>query len=110
MAATAVAALAGGGSALAGAVWWHMLLRSLTGVGVGGMVHTSQLLALDPIGPTWRAWAAVLLHCFFAAGGMLLALLCWLVTPAFTPRIIFRVIISLSLAPSLDHSSLSLLA
>ena len=79
MAATVMTVLAGGGSALAGALWAYVLLRTLTGMGAAGMMHVSQLLALEPVGPAWRAWAAVLLHVPAAAGGLLLAVLAWLV-------------------------------
>ncbi|KAK9811048.1 hypothetical protein WJX73_009273 [Symbiochloris irregularis] len=78
MAAAALAAVSGAGSALAGNLWWYMCLRACTGLGIGGVLQASLQLASEPVGPNWRAWLATLMHCVLAAGGMLLALLAWL--------------------------------
>lgn len=112
MVATALTVLAGGGCALAGDVWWYMLMRALTGMGAAGMAHAAQLLALDPVGPSWRSWAAVLLHVSSAVGGVLVSLLAWLV-PGWRLLTLLSVLVTLIfflMTPSLPESAQWLLA
>ncbi|KAK9810056.1 hypothetical protein WJX72_004057 [[Myrmecia] bisecta] len=69
---------------LAPSFWWYVLLRSATGVGVGGLGRAAFLLATEPIGPSWRGLAGLYTHAFFAMGAALAPLLALLV-PAWRP-------------------------
>ena len=55
--AAAVTALSGMCSALAPSFWWYLVLRFFTGATVAGIMSTSFLLSIEPVGPSYRGTA-----------------------------------------------------
>ena len=53
----AVTALSGMCSAVAPSFWWYFVFRVFTGATVAGIISTGVLLAVEPVGPTYRGTA-----------------------------------------------------
>lgn len=74
-----VAGAAGCLSATAPFFWLHIIFRTLSGMGVGGMGVSAYLLASDLAGPQWRPFTGLFLHGGFSVGAALATLLAWVV-------------------------------
>uniref|UniRef100_A0A7S0WQM3 Major facilitator superfamily (MFS) profile domain-containing protein n=1 Tax=Chlamydomonas leiostraca TaxID=1034604 RepID=A0A7S0WQM3_9CHLO len=68
----AVTTLAG---ALAPTFWLHFIPRTLSAVGVQGMVLADIIIVTEPVGPSCRGRAGVITQSFFILGELLLAAL-----------------------------------
>ncbi|CAL5219317.1 g1126 [Coccomyxa viridis] len=74
----AVTALSGMCSAVAPSFWWYFVFRVFTGATVAGIISTSALLAVEPVGPNYRGTAILSTGLGSCFGACLLSLLAWL--------------------------------
>lgn len=76
--ACAATALFGLCSALSPGYWWYFVMRCITGAGVAGITSSAFLLAVEPVGPSWKG--AVVLGSGYGStvGACLLPLLAFL--------------------------------
>jgi len=93
-------------------VWLYALLRSVTGVGVGGLAVTTFVLASESIGPSWQALTGAVQSATYSVGGSILALLAWKVQEWRHLTIVTAVLPALSMLLywSIDESPRWLLA
>ena len=75
-----LAGVSGLASAAAPAYWWYMGLRVCSGVAAASMTLAARALAIEPIGPSWRAMAEVVTWLFSILGGLLTVLIAFLVS------------------------------
>lgn len=75
-----LAGLSGLASAAAPSYWWYMGLRVCSGVAAAGMTLAGKALATEPIGPSWRGVAGVVICFFSILGGLITVLIAFLVS------------------------------
>lgn len=85
--------LASGFSALAGSIGVLLALRFFTGLGLGGELPVATAYVLESSPPEIRGKRTVYLETFWAFGGIVAALIGYLVIPAFTWRAAFAITI-----------------
>ncbi|MCY0875409.1 MAG: MFS transporter [Firmicutes bacterium] len=85
--------IASGFSALAGSIGVLLALRFFTGLGLGGELPVATAFVLESSPPEIRGKRTVYLETFWAVGGIVAALIGYLVIPALTWRAAFAITI-----------------